>query len=181
MNLLLRLFWIIARAFRRTPLGPLDLSTVDMRVWPTDLDIQIHMNNGRFLSIMDLGRIDLLVRSGFYGEARRRGWFPLMGGVTIEYRRSLHLFQRYQLTTRLVGWDERWFFMRQEFIAGEKLYAGAWVKAMIYGPNGPVPTAEALTSVGFTAPSPPLPDGLAHLTAPRGDVKIAATAREPAL
>lgn len=94
MNLLVRLALVLLGASRRGRLDLFALSDLPMRVWPTDLDVQMHMNNGRYLSLMDLGRIDLLVRSGFWAEARRRGWFPLVGASAIEYRRPLRASER---------------------------------------------------------------------------------------
>ncbi len=43
---------------------PEQTSVLTLRVLPNDLDPSLHMNNGRYLAIMDLGRIDLLIRSG---------------------------------------------------------------------------------------------------------------------
>lgn len=157
MNLLVRLALIVIGAARRSRLGILDPSSIVMRVWPNDLDIQMHMNNGRYLSLMDLGRIDLLVRSGFAREARKRGWFPLVGAALVEYRRPLKVFERYSLTTQLLGWDERWFYLEQRFARGGKLVATATVKAMIRSAAGAVPAAEGVSAIGFHASSPALP------------------------
>lgn len=154
MNLIVRFAMVLFGALRRSRLGLLEASTIALRVWPTDLDVQMHMNNGRYLSLMDLGRIDLLVRSGFFREARRRGWFPLVGAAAIEYRRPLKPFEGYSLTTKLLGWDERWFYLEQHFAKGNKLVAVATVKAMIRSAAGAVPTAEALGAVGVSSPSP---------------------------
>ena len=162
MNLLLRFALVLLGAMRRGRLNLLGTSSVAMRVWPTDLDVQMHMNNGRYLSLMDLGRIDLLVRSGFWREARRRGWFPLVAAGAIEYRRPLRLFERYRLTTRILGWDERWFYLEHSFRRGDKVAATAMIKAMIRSAAGAVPTSDALAAIGVSQPSPALPE---HVTA----------------
>ena len=156
MNLLLRLALVLLQGRRSPRLGLLDTGSLHMRVWPTDLDVLLHMNNGRYLSLMDLGRMDLLVRSGFWREAKRRGWFPVLGSATVTYRRPLRLFERYRLDTKLVRWDERWFYLEQGFTRDGKLVAHATLKAMILGPSGPVPAAEALAAIGITA-GPPEP------------------------
>ena len=52
-------------------LGPLDESVIHARVLPTDLDLNLHLNNGRALTLMDLGRVDLMLRMGVVGELRR--------------------------------------------------------------------------------------------------------------
>lgn len=170
MNLLVRFLLVLLGAWRRSKLDVLATSSLAMRVWPTDLDVQMHMNNGRYLSLMDLGRIDLLVRSGFWREAQRRGWFPLVGGSVIEYRRPLRVFERYQLTTRVLGWNEHWFYVEQSFRLGDKVAATATVKAMIRGASGAVPPAEALAAVGVSGPSPALPEHIALLARARPQV-----------
>ena len=56
-----------------------------MRVWPNDLDTNAHMNNGRYLTLMDLGRFDLMTQCGLVGtvlkkkvvSGRRWGYGPL--------------------------------------------------------------------------------------------------------
>ena len=79
MNLLLRLALVLFQGRRGPRLGLLDTGSLHMRVWPTDLDVLMHMNNGRYLSLMDLGRVDLLVRSGFGGRPSGAAGFPSWG------------------------------------------------------------------------------------------------------
>ena len=50
-----------------------------MRVWPNDLDTNAHMNNGRYLTLMDLGRFDLMTQCGLVGVVLRQRWFPIAG------------------------------------------------------------------------------------------------------
>ena len=129
-----------------------------MRVLPNDLDVQMHMNNGRFLSIMDLGRIDLMVRSGFWDIARKNGWFPLVGSVKIDYRRMLTPFSKYDMTSRIIGWDDRWLFIEQQFILGDKIAAHAIFKTMIRSKQGLVTPTEVMKATGFNLVSPELSD-----------------------
>ena len=117
MNLLFRLLLVILRARRGPRLGPLDESVIHSRVLPTDLDLNLHLNNGRYLTLMDLGRVDLMFRMGVVGELRRRRWNPVIASLTIRFRRSLNLGQRFAIHTRTLCWDERWFYMEQRFIA----------------------------------------------------------------
>lgn len=132
-------------------------------VLPNDLDALGHMNNGRFLSVMDLGRVDLLIRSGFYAVARKRGWFPLVGRVSIEYRKPLLPWQRYTIETTTIGWDDRWFYIQQVFLLQNEVAAVAGVKAMIRSPQGAISPADALLAVGGPTTSPEIPASWAHL------------------
>lgn len=163
MNLIFRMFLTIFFARRATKLEPLGVSHKPMRVLPNDLDVQMHMNNGRFLSIMDLGRIDLMVRTGFWAIARQRGWFPLVGSVRIDYRRPLTVFQRYDMTSQIVGWDDRWIFMEQHFISDGKVCAKALFKTMIRSKDGLVTPDEVMSATGFQIEKPDLSEDMRHL------------------
>jgi acyl-CoA thioesterase FadM len=170
MNLLFRLILVIMRAARGGRLKPMDVSVTSFRVLPNDLDLNIHMNNGRYLTIMDLGRVDLLVRTGLFREARRRGWFPVVGSVQIDYRRSLNAFERYELKTRVIGWDERWFIMEQTFVREGKIVAEAVLKAMILSKGGMVPTADVMAAVNFAESTPEVTEAvLQRLNMKRSD------------
>jgi acyl-CoA thioesterase FadM len=154
LNLIFRLLLVIFQARRASPLGVLDQSVVSFRVLPNDLDIFMHMNNGRYLTLMDLGRVDMMVRGGFFKEAQKRGWFPVVGTSTIEYKRSLELFDRYELKTRLLGWDDRWFYIEQLFVKDDRVAASATIKAMMRSKTGIVTPQEALEVIGYSEESP---------------------------
>jgi acyl-CoA thioesterase FadM len=109
--------------------------SVRLRVWPNDLDSNLHMNNSRHLLAMDVGRWDLVVRTGLWRELWRRRWFPVVGSATLRFRGSLDPFQRYRLATRLVAWDEKWCFLERRFERDGRLHAVGHVKALFRGPR----------------------------------------------
>jgi Thioesterase-like superfamily len=83
MNLWLRLLRLLVASFFRARLDPTrDASQLAFRVWPHDLDLSFHMNNGRYLTIMDLGRADLMLRSGLWRAILRHGWAPVVSAAT---------------------------------------------------------------------------------------------------
>jgi YbgC/YbaW family acyl-CoA thioester hydrolase len=160
MNLLLRLLLVLIRArhYRAGAFPPLGEARLTFRILPTDLDFNLHVNNARYLSFMDLGRVDLLNRLGLLRFAFRGRWLPVLGAAAIRYHRPLHLGQRVALVTRLAGWDEKWFYLEQRFERGDKPIATAWVKGLIRGPEGSIPTRAVLASVGADIASPALPE-----------------------
>ena len=123
MNKLLRTIWAIWRAKRSSRIDLFDVGVLRLRVRPTDADILNHMNNGVYLSVMDFGRFDLMIRSGVWGVIRKRGWYPVGANVTISYRKSLPTWTRYELHTRLIGADEKAMFVEQRFVVGGEIYA----------------------------------------------------------
>ncbi|HXC61738.1 MAG TPA: thioesterase family protein [Nitrospiria bacterium] len=160
MNLWLRFIIVLLTAFFRQALGPLDESVLTFRVWPNDLDINGHMNNGRYLTLMDLGRLDVIVRTGMGRTVLRRKWYPLVGSATIRFRFSLEPFQSYQLKSRIICWDKKWFFIEQRFERRGEIIAVGWVKGLLRGPGGNVPSSEVLHSINADIPSPEMPSAI---------------------
>ena len=143
------------------PLGVLDEDRLRMRVWPNDIDLNMHLNNARYLSIMDYGRAHLLARTKLLQHMLHARWQPLVGAAWVTYRRSLALFALFELTSRLVCWDDRWFYMEQTFTSSKGLAAVGWVKGMLRDPRGTVDPQLVLERVAPGVVSPPMPESIA--------------------
>jgi YbgC/YbaW family acyl-CoA thioester hydrolase len=159
--LALRLPWTALRARRRPEFGPDGVSILRLRVRYTDLDLYGHVNNGRFLTLMDLGRTDFAVRSGLARTFRAKRWQAVAGGATIRFRRSLLPFRKYEMHTSLAGADGRWWFFDQTLFHNGKMAATAWVKVAVLEDGKPVERDTVLAALGWPeAEQPTLPDGL---------------------
>ncbi|MEN9787224.1 MAG: hypothetical protein RLZZ299_2488 [Pseudomonadota bacterium] len=158
MNLWLRMVVVLLRAAWRAPIGVVERGTIPFRVMPGDLDVNGHVNNGRYLTLMDLGRLDLTVRSGLWRLVVRRRWMPVVAGAMVRFKRELRLGATARLHTRVVGWDERWFWLEHRIESGERLAAVALLRACFKGPDGTVPAADVARAMGFQGPSPELPE-----------------------
>jgi len=158
----LRLLGHSVRALSAPRLSYLDESVLTMRVWPSDVDSFGHMNNGRYLTLMDLGRNDLIVRAGAMKLWLMRRWTPLLGGVTIRYKRPLRPFRRYELHTQILCWDDKWIYFRQRFERQGKVYAVALLKGLLRHMHGgeKVPPREIPMSLGLSPESPPMPEAV---------------------
>jgi acyl-CoA thioesterase FadM len=174
MNLWLRLFWLLFSARLRPALIlPGDTSRLDFRVWPHDLDLSVHMNNGRYLTLMDLGRTDILIRSGLWRHVWRNKWTPIASAISIRFRRELRPFQKFQLETQLVCWEAALVVMEQTFVIkggprDGQIAARALFKGGLYdrGAKAFVPTDKLMQTIGANAVSPvPTPETTAFLRA----------------
>jgi acyl-CoA thioesterase FadM len=155
MNLLIRLFLLLFTAKQRSPAKPLGPCITTFRVLPNDLDVLLHMNNGRYFSIMDLARVDLMARSGLWAKLKLARWYPVVVHESMTFRRSLKVFERYTVRTTVIGWDEKHIVMEQAFHHGEVEVALAIVKArFLKRTGGSVLTAELLRMAEVTTPSP---------------------------
>lgn len=126
MNLYARLLIALCAGLFKTRRHHLESSSAWFRVWPHDLDLFGHMNNGRYLQIMDVARADWMLRTGVAGVIQRYRLAPVLGGGMTSFRHPLRLFQRYQVRTRLVHWDSRWFYFEHVFVtaSGRRLAVG---------------------------------------------------------
>ena len=149
MNLYFRLLWQSLFGSRRSPVPVLGPCRTPFRVLPSDLDVLRHVNNGVYLSLMDVARVDLMQRAGLAGPLRRHGWYPVVVAESIQFRRSLGLFQRFEIETRVLGWDEKAFVVEQRFFRGEEAIAVALVRARFLARGGgAVAPADVVHLVG---------------------------------
>jgi acyl-CoA thioesterase FadM len=161
MNLYLRLLWTWLRALRKPRIQFGDAIELQLRVWPNDLDVNGHMNNGRYMTISDLALIEYFTRAGLLREAVRRGWRPMLGGSLISFRRGLKPFKRYTLRFAVSCWDERWSYLRFEFVHDGRTMALGHAKGAVVGRDGFVGSGEILAAIGVDRVSPAMPEGVA--------------------
>jgi Predicted thioesterase len=136
-----------------------DVARARFRVLPTDLDVFRHMNNGVYFSIMDLGRLDLLQRSGAWATLDRLGYYPVVGSETMTFRRSLQPWQRYTLETKIIGYDAKAVYVEQRFVVGRDIYAVGFVRGRFLSRSGgTVSVAEVAQALGVDVTALELPE-----------------------
>ncbi|UWF77307.1 MULTISPECIES: acyl-CoA thioesterase [Microbacterium] len=163
MNVIWRTLLVIWQARRRARRGDTvevtDVGRIRLTTLPTDLDILRHMNNGRYLSLFDLGRWDLLIRSGLFDAMRRRGWYAVVSSETVTFRKSLELWQRFDIETRFTGHDDKALFMEHRAVVDGEVYARVIVRArMLRRSGGTVSHEELFAAVGHPEGVPGVED-----------------------
>jgi len=157
MNLYLRLIWTWLGARFKPRISPGDEIEMRFRVWPNDLDVNGHMNNGRYMTITDLGVVEYFSRTGFLPRALKRGWRPVYGGSVISFRRGLRPFTTYTLRFAMVCWDERWSYLRFAFEHKGRTMAVGYAKGAVVGRDGIVGSRESFGIIGYDGRSPEFP------------------------
>ncbi len=158
MNLYLRLLITLLRCWKLPRLKIGDTLERTLRVLPNDIDLNGHMNNGRYLTLIDLMLVEYFVRVGFAGVVMKQGWRPMSGGSLITYRRGLKPFQTYTLRYRIDACDAHWNFMRFEFMDGDKVCAAGYMKGAVVGKSGFIPNIASYAALGqpvYAAKMPP--------------------------
>ena len=156
MNLYFRLLYTLIHSFFQPRIKATDPLVLRFRTWPTDLDTNLHMNNGRYLTLMDLGRVQLMIRAGMVKKIFKNRWMPVVGECHIRFRRSLSPFQAFELHTRILSWDEKWVYIEHKFFSGNELMAQGVIKGLFKKPGGNLSSKELLHAMDFND-SPPHP------------------------
>ncbi len=147
-------FWV----HRNAPdLGLFDTHVSRHVCWPHDLDVWLELNNGRILTLYDLGRFVLFRRIGIASMMRAKGWGGTVAGSSVRYRRRVKAFDRFEMRTRMVGWDDRFFYIEQAMWRREECTSHVLLRTAITDHGGLVTSARVVEAAGIP-PSPPLPD-----------------------
>ena len=169
MNIWIRILITLARSLFQPRVEPTAVLRTDMIVGPTEADAK-YVNNARYLLFMEVGRLELMLRTGIVGHARRHEWVPLVAAQTIRYQRPLRRFQRFTLTTHLAGWDDKWFYIEHKIERKGRLMAFGVARCCFRGKEGPVSPALAFAAVGREGAHAPVPEYVASWMAAESDL-----------
>lgn len=154
-----RMVPMLARA-HAAPLVPASEAVASrFRVLPHDIDINLHLNNGRYLQLIDLNRAEWLIRTGIWAVIRRNRWRPILGSVAVQYRRELRLWDVARIETRLLGWDKRWTYLEHRVVnsAGRSM-ALSLAKAGFRTGGRWVEPDDLAAQLPYPLAAPPLPE-----------------------
>jgi len=103
------------------------------RCMPWDIDIFLELNNGRVLTLFDLGRFTLAIRTGLARVLKEKGWGLVVAGSTVRYRRRIRVFDKITIRTQMVAFEGHWIYIMQSM----------WVKGQ--------PASSVLLRTGITS------------------------------
>ncbi|AZC30361.1 thioesterase family protein [Pseudomonas chlororaphis] len=179
MNLWFRMLLMLFRRPWRKPVEGLATTVVRMRVWPLDLDLNLHVTNGRYFTLADLGRMDFVLRSGAYRVALRHRAVPIVGDVWGKFRRELKLFEAFEVHSRILGWDEKWSFMEHRFVSKGRVTGVVVMRGLFRSAKGTIAPGEFVHELGLDL-SPELPQWLKDWSQSCDDMSIQLRAEEAA-
>ncbi|MBR3369315.1 MAG: acyl-CoA thioesterase [Rhodobacteraceae bacterium] len=145
--------------YRNAPkLGLLETHVSHHRCWPWDLDPWIELNNGRTLTLYDLGRIPMAMRTGLTHVLRRNGWGITVAGNSTRYRQRIRAFERFELRSRCVGWDDKFIYVEQSMWKGDICANHILIRSAFTSRSGIVAPAQVIGDLSPDTVSPDLPD-----------------------
>ncbi|MDA9991137.1 thioesterase family protein [Paracoccaceae bacterium] len=148
---------------RTTPKLPVDGVHVSHHIcWPWDLDVFAELNNGRTLSLFDLGRYGLAQRTGLNDALRKHKWGLTTAGANVRYRHRIKIFERFEMRSKLVFWDEKFAYIEQVMLSRDGLCANHLLfRGGMVNKNGLVPMAEVAKALEHSGEPPVCPTWVA--------------------
>ncbi|XP_072745670.1 protein THEM6 [Anoplolepis gracilipes] len=96
----------------------LDTTTIYGICFTQDIDLVFkHMNNARYLRELDFARFHFYDKCGIYAAILKRRGGAVQGASTIRYRRAIPIFMPYKITTKIIYWEDKHFYLEQQFVS----------------------------------------------------------------
>ena len=162
MNLILRFILILIKCIRAPRIHLLQESHLTFHCLPTDCDINLHMTNSRYLSFMDLGRLYYSAQVGVAKLFFKQKWVGVINAIELTFIRPINPFQKFSLITKILAWDEKYYYFEQKFIAGRTLCAVALVRGVFLHHGKKVPMSKIQEITGEQIAPPEFPPMLQH-------------------
>lgn len=121
-----------------------ETSSLKFTVWPTDIDVSI-MNHAAMMSVFESGRVDYMVRTGFFKLASKKKWYFPNSSISIQFFRPLKMFQKAVVTTRVFHMTDNFIFVEQKITRDGKDVALCVVKSKVKSGRENVATQEIVT------------------------------------
>lgn len=153
-----RMLWQMNRAPKTPVLGLWEEHVSHHICWPWDLDFWFELNNGRTLTLFDLGRLPLAKRIGMIDALKRRRWGMTVAGSSVRYRRRVRAFDKVTMRSRGIGFDDKFMYIEQSmWRPNGDCTSHALLRMAVTGKEGIVPPSEMARELGHEGPSPDLP------------------------
>jgi len=110
------IFRLIKDLLKARRMAPLDLTETHVSnhiCWPWDLDIWLELNNGRAMTLYDLGRTMQAQRVGLISALRQNRWGMTVAGSSVRFRQRIRGFERFEMRSRAVAWDDKFIYLEQ--------------------------------------------------------------------
>jgi YbgC/YbaW family acyl-CoA thioester hydrolase len=128
------------------------------RVGLMDIDFNMHINNARYMVFMERARWDHPVQTNTWDVMLKEKLNFIVAGIEMGYIREIRFGKKFEVESRYLGWDEKYFYLEQRFIADGKIHAYGLVKAVFLQKGKKAEPGDVATLLGINPASDPLPE-----------------------
>ena len=153
-----RIAWTIAKAASRALVepqlaDPCERFSLPMRVWALEADMT-YVNHASYLVYFEAARWDLGLRCGFGNVLRTRRCLPTISKQLVQYRRPMRRGDTFDVVSRLLAVDERWWHFEQNVMRGDEVCTKSWAKVVMRDQNGACSPQDILQLAGYRGDLP---------------------------
>jgi len=121
-----------------------------------DTDV-LRMFTHTYSSYMALARWHCTFSSELRNTVLKYKCIPITIAETIDYKRSIKAFSRVKLTTRVLCWNEKSFYLEHQFLVNGDVYAIGFAEGLLRAPDGVKRPADIFKLAGMEQTSPDFP------------------------
>lgn len=149
---------VLARKNKAPTHGLYDEVQRHCRVGLTDIDLNLHLNNAKYLKYMDLARLEHLLATGVLWKLIAARTNPIIANTEISYIRELRTWQRFSVSAQVVGVDDKYLYYEQRFLSDGRLCTHSFMRLACVHQRKTRPIADVLAQLGIAGQPPPLPE-----------------------
>lgn len=111
---------------------------------------------------MDLGRVYFAAQLGIAKLFIKQKWSGILNAIELTFIRPIKPFQKFTIVTRLIAWDEKYYYFEQKFISKNTLCAVALVRGVFLNHGRKVPMEKIQELIGEKVSHPEFPTIIQH-------------------
>lgn len=131
--------------------------TRKFRVGLFDIDFNMHINNARYMVFMERARWDHPIQTNTWNIMLQEKLNFIVAGIEMGYIREIRFGKKFEIETHYVGWDDKYFYIEQRFLVGDKIHAYGLVKAVFLQDGVIKKPADVAKILGVNPLQEPLP------------------------
>lgn len=150
MNLYLRMFRVLFRHFWIAKLtDPTHRRNLFFRAWLHDCDFNFHLTSSRYFALMDLCRMDLMLGLGMGKLIFKHKWKFVVNAQEITYIKEVPPLTRFKISSQILNWDEKYFYVEHRVSSKGKLHAIAHIRIAALQGNEVISMQQVMLKCGF--------------------------------
>ena len=153
---IIRFITTCAKAYLSDRITIDDVSDTTFRIRPWDIDMFLEANNGRILTLYDLGRFDFSIRVGLAKLLKHNRWGLVVAGSTVRYRQRVKMFEKVTIYTQVVGYEGRWIYIVQSMWVRDTPASSILLRTGITSKGKVIPAGDVVSALGVDHWNPAL-------------------------
>ncbi len=134
--------------------SPFQTKTIHTYNSPFECDIYLHKSNSTYFEELDISRTKLmtLIFQKFFIQYKTESgtWaYVPVANVFTSFKKEIKPYQRYDVKSRILGWDSKWIFILSKFESGAGLHAVSITKYVLKDKRKTIAPVKALEFCGY--------------------------------